>query len=237
MAVCAQTETLSSNEPTASTFPDATADGTAGRRVPRHALVDRVFHWVMAAAMFTLLATGFLPILGVEFAWVTIHWIAGLVLTAAVLFHIVRATFWQQLGSMWVGLRDLRDAWEYLRWNLRISGAAYPLPGKYSLAQKLYHHVVTVFVLVAIVTGLLMMVRIDTPFWERDPYWLDGETWGIVYVVHGFSALCFITLILLHIYFAVRPEKLMYLRSMLRGWITRTELEQQHDPGRWVVDD
>jgi hypothetical protein len=35
----------------------------------------------MAAAMFTLLFTAFLPKLGVQFNWVTYHWIAGAVLT------------------------------------------------------------------------------------------------------------------------------------------------------------
>ncbi len=35
----------------------------------------------MAAAMFTLLFTAFLPKVGVQFDWVTYHWIAGTVLT------------------------------------------------------------------------------------------------------------------------------------------------------------
>src|SRR5271154_2004115 len=50
-------------------------------RVPRHSLVARIFHWVMAAAMFTLLFTAFLPKVGVQFNWVTYHLIAGVVLT------------------------------------------------------------------------------------------------------------------------------------------------------------
>src|SRR5262245_31593373 len=62
-------------------------------RVPRHSRVARGFHWLMAASMFTLLFTAFLPKVGVEFPWVTYHWIAGTVLTAAVLFHVVHASF------------------------------------------------------------------------------------------------------------------------------------------------
>ena len=46
-------------------------------RVPRHSLTARLFHWIMAAAMFTLLFTAFLPRVGVQFDWVTYHWIAG----------------------------------------------------------------------------------------------------------------------------------------------------------------
>ena len=62
-------------------------------KVKRHRLAARVFHWIMAAAMFALLFTAFLPKVGVEFAWVTWHWIAGLVLTVSILFHIIHATF------------------------------------------------------------------------------------------------------------------------------------------------
>ena len=51
-------------------------------KIERHALMARLFHWVMAASMFVLLFTAFLPVVGVKFAWVQWHWIAGLVLTA-----------------------------------------------------------------------------------------------------------------------------------------------------------
>ncbi|HEU4617116.1 MAG TPA: cytochrome b/b6 domain-containing protein, partial [Gammaproteobacteria bacterium] len=70
--------------------------------IERHAWPDRAFHWITAAAVLTLLATAFLPILGVEFGWVTIHWAAGWALIAALLFHIVRALGWQRLGRIWI---------------------------------------------------------------------------------------------------------------------------------------
>ena len=53
-------------------------------RIERHSLMARAFHWVMAAAMFVLLFTAFLPVAGVKFPWVTWHWIAGLVLTGSI---------------------------------------------------------------------------------------------------------------------------------------------------------
>ena len=58
-------------------------------QVVRHRLPDRLYHWTMAAAVLTLLGTGFLPILGWKFEWVMAHWIAGLVLAALVVLHIV----------------------------------------------------------------------------------------------------------------------------------------------------
>jgi len=53
-------------------------------RIERHTFMARMFHWVMAASMFVLLFSAFLPIAGVKFAWVEWHWIAGLVLTGLV---------------------------------------------------------------------------------------------------------------------------------------------------------
>ena len=74
------------------TDPSAASPGTSSvaGRVTRHSGADRVFHWVTAVCVLTLLATAFLPILGLTFDWIGIHWITGLVLIAAVLFHILR---------------------------------------------------------------------------------------------------------------------------------------------------
>ncbi len=138
---------------------------------------------------------------------------------------------------MRIGMNDVRDVLRFIRWNLRAPGVAYPKPGKYSVPHKLLHHVITVIVLTALVTGLLMMVKIDTPFWERDPYWLMQDTWGLIYVLHDLAALCLISLILIHIYFAFRPEKLFYTRSMIKGWITDAEYQDNHDQERWTTNE
>src|SRR6188508_950908 len=53
-------------------------------RVIRHRGPDRLYHWLMAIAVLTLLGTAFLPILGWKFAWVDIHWMAGVVLAVLV---------------------------------------------------------------------------------------------------------------------------------------------------------
>ena len=80
-----------------------------------------------------------------------------------------------------------------------------------------------------------MMVKVDTPLWTRDPYWLSDSTWGVVYVLHGVAAMTSITLIMVHVYFALRPEKLWQTRSMILGWITGSEYAEQHDPARWRI--
>ena len=205
-------------------------------RIVRHARFDRLIHWLIAAAVLVLLATAFLPILGVEFGWVAIHWWTGFVLTAAVLAHVVRTLVARRLGPIWISLRDIKDAIAITRRNFRMATGPQPKPGKYSFAQKLIHLAFTVVVLTAIATGGLMMVKIDTPWWDRNPYWISDASWGIVYVLHGLSALLLITMVMTHVYFALRPEKFLYLRSMIAGWITRKEYQHLHDPTRWQVD-
>ena len=214
----------------ASTGGSATAD-----RVVRHASADRVLHWIMAACVLTLLATAFLPIVGLEFGWVTTHWATGLVLGAAVLLHVVRVLMRGTWGTMWIGRADVADALDVVGSALRRSLPA-RRPGKYSVAQKLIHHAFTVVVLTTLATGSLMLLRIDTPWWRRNPYLLPDATWGIVYVLHGLAALMLITMVMMHVYFALRPEKLKFTRAMILGWITRREFDENHDPKRWQVD-
>ena len=107
-------------------------------RITRHSLAARLFHWVMAASMFVLLFTAFLPIAGVQFAWVTWHWAAGLVLTASILFHIVHATVWLDFWSIWVGPKDLPELKAELLRELGHDVPG-PKPGKYPLGNRLYH--------------------------------------------------------------------------------------------------
>lgn len=189
--------------------------------ITRHAPVDRVFHWITALAVLLLMASAFLPIAGLKFPWVTLHWTTGVVLTLAVLFHLVRASFFQRLRCMWIGARDLRDA----RAGRRAA--------KYTFAQKLMHAGLGTAVLVATVTGVIMLAKVDTPFWKRDPYLLEASTWGVIYVLHGAASLICLTLTMTHVYFSLLPEKRAYLRAMIGGQMTRAEAAEFHDPQRW----
>lgn len=198
---------------------------SAGKRVKRHARIDRIFHWVMAISVFVLLITGVFPKVGIEFAWLTIHWIAGLALTVAVLFHIVRSIFWQDLKAIMITPQDLKEPFD-----------ATQKPGKYSLAQKGMHGAVTVLSLLVIATGLVMFAMIDTPWWERTNA-LSEATLGWVFLIHGLSTLALIAIIALHIYFGLRPEKLFYTRSMIKGWISEDELRSNHDPEKWAPEE
>ncbi len=168
--------------------------------------------------MSVLLVTSLFPILGLRFAWYGVHWVAGLVLTLVILLHIVRALFWQRPGHHAAAeRRGFHGAWR----------------GKYTLAQKLMHLAWAVAILVAIVTGLLMLQKAGVPFMARDPYAFSLGSWGALTLLHDLAALLSVFLVLVHVYFGVLlPEKRAYLKAMVVGWITRADLKAEHNVER-----
>jgi formate dehydrogenase gamma subunit len=205
-------------------------------RIQRHSLAARLFHWIMAVAMFVLLFTAFLPKVGVQFAWVTWHWIAGVVLTASIIFHIIHASFFMDFWAIWPDKADIEDASRRLR---RALGQSAPEPrkfAKYPLENKLYHGVIVLAGLAATVTGVFMMFRVRTPFFTRNPYLFGDMTWGLMYVLHGLAGVGLIALVMVHVYFAVRPEKFDITKSMVFGSVSREHYLEHHDPERWVPE-
>jgi len=204
--------------------------------VPRHSLTARFFHWIMAAAMFTLLFTAFLPKVGIQFDWVTYHWIAGAVLTISILFHIIHASFFLDFWSIWPDRIDMRDAWRRI---LRFVGKPAPPPdkfAKYPLENKLYHGAIIAAGMSSIITGVFMMFRVRTIFFPRNPYLFSDMTWGLMYVLHGLAGVGLIALIMVHVYFGLRPEKRAITKSMIYGWMSRDFYLEEHDPARWPVE-
>ena len=214
--------------------PAKAGGATVPEQVERHSLSSRVFHWGMSFAMLALLVTAFVPVMGWQFPWVTIHWIAGVVLIALIVYHVIRATFWQDLWAMWIGKEDVAELKAGMK-QIMGSGVAVPKAAKYPVDHKMFHHAAAVAGLGTIVTGLLMLLRIDTMFWQRNQYVLSDGTWGFVYVLHGLSGVALITLVITHIYFAIRPEKWWITKSMIYGWISREKYLEHHDPAKWPV--
>ncbi len=212
------------------------AESDIPEHVPRHSLAARLFHWIMAASMLTLLVTAFLPKMGVRFNWVLYHWIAGVVLTISILFHVIHSSFFLDFWSIWPDRIDLRDA---ISRSLRFFGKRAPAPrrfAKYPLENKFYHLVIVIAGLAVIGTGLFMMKRIETPIFSRNPYLFSDMTWGLMYVLHGLAGVGLIALVIVHIYMGVRPEKLPITKSMIFGWMSRDFYLEEHDPERWVLD-
>jgi len=188
----------------------------------RHAAADRLFHWVMAVTVVLLGASAFLPILGVKFDWVPIHWISGVVLGVAVLYHLWRVFGVHGVGEMMPAKSDLA----MLRREVLLRHIPDEPSGKFDVFQKLYHWTASLVILILAISGFIMLAKIDTPFWARNPAILSDWNWGVVYVVHGAAALVLLFLFILHVYFAFLPEHRALLRSMVLG----TGPERAHKP-------
>jgi cytochrome b subunit of formate dehydrogenase len=203
-------------------------------KIQRHSFMARMFHWVMAASMFTLLFTAFLPIVGVRFAWVQWHWMAGLVLTGSIIYHIIHATFWLDFWSIWIGPKDIPEFRSELMLELGRDVPGFK-PGKYPLGNRLYHLAIVVAAFAVVISGIIMMYRIRTPLFARNPYIMTDDSWGITYVLHGLAGVGLVGLVIAHVYFAVRPEKWWITKSMILGWVTKRQYLEHHDPARWKV--
>jgi cytochrome b subunit of formate dehydrogenase len=214
---------------------DDAAAAKVPARVKRHSLAARMFHWIMAASMLTLLVTSFAPILGWRFDWVEIHWIAGLVLTVSIVYHIIHASFWLDFWSIWLNREDVGEATNRLKRQLGTPAPAPRKAAKYPWDNKMYHTAIVLAALAVVPTGLFMMVRVRNPFFARNPYMFTDTTWGWMYVLHGLSGIGLIGLTIAHIYFAIRPEKLWITKGMVFGDVTREDFLKHHDPQRWVV--
>jgi cytochrome b subunit of formate dehydrogenase len=205
-------------------------------KVPRHSLPARIFHWVMAAAMLTLLFSAFLPKVGVRFPWANLHWEAGVVLVAAIVFHIVHSVFFMDFRSIWPDKADLENVRRGMRGSLGGVGPTPGKPGKYPFGNKLYHLAAMAVGVCMAATGALMLSRVHTPFFTRNPYFFDDMTWGMVYLFHGFAGVSLIALVTIHVYFALRPEKLPVTKAMVLGVMDREYYLKHHDPQQWNCD-
>jgi formate dehydrogenase subunit gamma len=204
------------------------------QRIERHSLMARLFHWVMAAAMFVLLFTAFLPVAGVKFAWVTWHWMAGIVLTGSIVFHIIHASVFLDFWSIWVGPRDIPEIKAEMMRELGRDVSA-PKPAKYPMGNRLYHLAIVVVGLAASISGIFMMSRVRTFMFTRNPYLLNDATWGFTYVLHGLAGVGLVGLVIAHVYFAIRPEKWWITKAMIFGKISRRDYLMHHDTRRWNV--
>jgi cytochrome b subunit of formate dehydrogenase len=205
-------------------------------KIKRHSLTARLFHLVQSLAMLTLLFTAFLPKVGYQFDWVAYHWIAGLVLSASIVFHIIHASFIMDFWAIWPDKIDIQDAFRRMK---RARGEQAPPPrrfAKYPLENKMFHMAVMLAGLLVSITGIFMFFRVRNPFFARNPYMFGDFTIGTMYFLHGLAGVGFIFMVMVHIYFALRPEKFPMTKSMIFGTIDKEHYLEHHDPGRWAAE-
>ena len=106
------------------------------------------------------------------------------------------------------------------------------------LAAARGHHVAIIAAgLSAILTGVFLMSRVRTIFFPRNPYLFSDMTWGLMYVLHGLAGVGLIALVMVHVYFAIRPEKLDITKSMIFGSMRREFYLKHYDPERWSTEE
>ena len=179
-----------------------------GDVVLRHKLPDRIFHWFMAVSILVLMGSAFFPMVGVRFSWLIWHWPAGIALTLSVIFHLWRVISVHRAADMLITTADIKEV---------LPPIGQGPESKFNLAQKSYHLGVATMVLVLCITGILMLAKIDTFLWGRNPSILSDANWGIVYVLHGLSSLVILFLTIVHIYFGLVPHHREYLTSIILG--------------------
>jgi cytochrome b subunit of formate dehydrogenase len=208
--------------------------------VVRHGKSARLSHWTLAAATLTLLITAFVPMLGLQFPWVTLHWIAGVVLSAYIVYHIVDTTVRMSWGKMmWVGPKEIALAVKRTANFFKRAAEPANRTGKWGTENKVFHHLTALAALGVVATGILMMARVDTPWWVADyaRFGFSDAEWGMVFVLHGASAVSFIGLLIAHFYLAARPDKFYLTKSMVTGTITREDYLGHYSPERWPVSE
>jgi cytochrome b subunit of formate dehydrogenase len=120
----------------------------------------------------------------------------------------------------------------------RFFGQAVPAPrrfAKYPLENKGFHAAIIAAGFLVIGTGVFMLFRVRTIFFQRNPYLFSDMTWGWMYVLHGLAGVGLIALVMMHVYFGLPPEKRDITKSMIFGWMSRDFYLKEHDPARWVV--
>ena len=116
---------------------------------------------------------------------------------------------------IWPDKADLVDALRRRVLQVYGSGPA-PRPRRFAkcpLENKLYHGAIIATGLTAIGTGVFMMFRVPPIRLDVIPYLFSDMTWGMMYVLHGLAGVGLIALVMMHVYFAVRPEEVGQSRS------------------------
>jgi len=222
--------------------------------VERFTLTQRAGHWVMAISIFALMLSGFLimntdvtvgALPGVS--WLALHEVTGIILIGYTVFHVGHVAYKGTWMKMWFSRKDLEDQLVRVKNFLGLT-EEYPRQFEYPGAQKMLHAGVTGATLGLIVTGLVLLRRLNVPFlWDgtREFTFLgigftlgQAGSLGLVswsFVVHDFLAIAMVSLVMGHVYFALRPQEWGVTRSMITGNVPVEMYAEKYDPRSWTV--
>lgn len=234
---------------------ERTLEAQGVSEVHRFSAAQRASHWIMAISVFLLMLSGFLimnadvtvrTVLGAS--WLLVHEVSAIVLIGYVVFHLGHVASKGTWDEMWFGRRDAEDLWVRFK-NLVGATEEYPKQFKYPSAQKLLHWAVTGATLGLIVTGLVLLRRVQTPLWDAAREFsvlgirfdIGGATVGEMglvpwsFVLHDFLAVATLALVMGHVYFALRPREWAITRSMVTGTVSARAYAEKYSPKSWSV--
>ena len=200
----------------------------SGEQAPRMNLHFRIAHWLAVASFPVLVLTGFAlkfpeswwaaPLLHWEnqFAfrgWV--HRIAGVVLIASILYHVVHLGISRRdrsiLRYMRPGVQDVWELWGVVRYNLGLAPGR-PQFGKFSYAEKVEYLAFVWGTVIMAVSGLLLWFNNFTL--QYFPKWVSDAATAI----HFYEAiLATLSILIWHFYMVIFDPDVY---PMDRAWLT-----------------
>ncbi len=206
------------------------------RTFPRFTISQRWEHAVLLVCVAILLATG-LPQKYNTSAWSQaiissperlntlqqIHHITALVLTALVLYHLVRAFYFiarrKLSGDMLPSVQDIKDAWNMLLYLVYIKRQK-PAFGKYNFEQKVTYW----FLFFSI--GIMMLSGFTMWFPEVVTRLLPGGVIPAAIMAHSTEAIVTLIFIVLWHFYHVHFERLNL--SIFSGWLNEEDMRTYH---------
>ena len=152
-----------------------------------------------------------------------IHHISAIVTMLVVIYHVgaigYRLFVRRVRPTMLPGIRDIKDAWQALLYNLG-RRTRYPQGDRYTFAEKVEYYAVVWGTIVMAITGFMMWNPIATT------RVLPGEVIPAAKVAHGLEAILAVSAILIwHMYHVFIRH---FNKSMYTGLIPEEEMVEEH---------
>jgi formate dehydrogenase-N gamma subunit len=223
-------------QPRPSELPPDTFQSAKGEEIERHTIFQRVYHWFNAAAVITLVISGWMiyqpkliPILeGKTFDWFFWHRWGVALLLIGLAFHFTYESFIARGSNpMAVNCQEVQKFLAVLK-NFFAFSQSYPLATKYHPGQIFFHWAVSGNLFLLILTGFVIW----KPFRDFLPLSLFGLGWDFIFynrLLHGFFSATLIANLIGHIYFALFIKKnWAETKSMLTGRISLPAYLESH---------
>lgn len=212
----------------------------------------RLWHWTMAACIFTLFVSGYYiahPSFAADMPGIIkIHYTAGLILCVAMACRLIWAFFgnvvsrqifivkvWEK--SWWQGL------WHNLKWYAFCTTKADVRLGHNPLAQiAMFFIILVIFFMCFSGLGIYQAKMYSPPlinkfhFMEDFIYWCGGNDYDLV-ALHRLGMILIVAFVTIHLYMVIR-ESIMGRTTMIYTMITGNRLVMDNPAiTRWMVRD